>query len=185
MKTLLSSSVSFSHNVKCSFPLIEALWSMLCWFYSVVFTQRNPRNKWTGCLIVFCLNILAREGKRRGILHGSFGFWRKKSKENRVGSETQALCWRKLCWNWCGMLKWEENGAVWSICFHSLKKTPFLAPLPVSQTSLRQQQHKDQGFRTLEDFPLLYSCCQAQQLFTVAVMRMQVLKEPKRSINTF
>lgn len=85
-------------------------------------------------------------------------------------------------------LVWDaEMGREWCSLKHLILYNkriflPFLAPLPAFQTSLR---HKDQGFRTLEDFPLLYSCCQAQQLFTVAVMRMQVLKEPKRSINTF
>lgn len=129
MKTLLSSSVSFSHNVKCSFPLIEALWSMLCWFYSVVFTQRNPRNKWTGCLIVFCLNILAREGKRRGILHGSFGFWRKKSKENRVGKWNTSFVLEKAVLE----LVWDaEMGREWCSLKHLFsffKENSFSCPL--------------------------------------------------------
>lgn len=86
-------------------------------------------------------------------------------------------------------LVWDaEMGREWCSLKHLFsffKENPFSCPLASVPDFSKATAAKDQGFRTLEDFPLLYSCCQAQQLFTVAVMRMQVLKEPKRSINTF
>jgi len=46
----------------------------------------------------------------------------------------------------------------------------FLPRFPVSQTSTRLKQHKDQAFRTPEDLRLLYSSCQKSSLAMGAVV---------------